>query len=245
MRQVLEAAGWGPKEWHLPDEDVFGSESRRVVEAGAEANCGGFLASFEQAQSPAVARRLTEELGSSKEATFRVELAFYRFEATERSFREAFCVSTFVDDGPGLAAIAGRGKEDEAFDACAMEPEVAARLLEDVKPRATATIEGETYELGDYSIRLGTFRQGSSSRAAVVAVRYRPLRPGHPAAEEAERRLAEDTLGLAAYSRHKPLKLKSERPGPPAEPFFDVDHHLGLVNCCRSILYGSGDTETK
>lgn len=94
------------------------------------------------------------------------------------------------------------------------------------KPRATASITGHYYEMGDFIVRIGTLRHGAH-RSPLVAVRFAALRPSHAA--KVEKDFLRDVLGVTGIT-HDPLPI--------AKPDI-LGAYLNLVVCFRHSLYGT------
>lgn len=204
-----------PSEWFLEDAIAQASVEEEV--------CGGTLLSLEK---PVVLD------GSSEK--WLVEISYYKFGKGAFGFTEAYVLSSKND------FVVGR-LEDGTLEVCVMGREASRHLLEDSKPRATAIVEGSAYALGDFQVCVGSLRR-ASTRAALLSVRYRPLRPSHPAATDAEMKLVRELLETGTkYTRHLPLKNVKQTS---FDQFYDIDHHLSLVNCFRTVLYGNGDSTT-
>lgn len=205
-----------------------------------EERCGLIVSLKSTSDLTELMSKVENEIGAVQVGTWRVEIAYYRFRPSESLFSEAYVVGCATgQERPTWVTLAGR-RGSELFEGCAMGSDVCALLLENVKPRATATIQGKCFEVDDFYARIGTFKQGSTSRAAIVAIRYRALRPSHPAAAEAERVFLEDALGVPAdaYTAYPALPLNLPRHDQPPS-YYDLGHHLSLVNCFRTTVYGS------
>ena len=156
-------------------------------------------------------------LDASPTGAWHVDIAYYRM---SEGFTEAYAVTS-----SGCTVVAGR-RQKEPFVAGLLSTEVAGMLLN--KPRATASITGHCYEMGDFVVRVGTFK-AANHRSRVVAVRYAALRPSHAA--KVEKDFIKDVLGVTGVT-HDPLPL--------AKPDFDLlGPYLNLVVCFRHSLYGT------
>ena len=220
-----------PQDWHLPDTRVFGSNDRVRLEGD---DACGWLGSLPSGASAIEAK--IGGLGAREGAAWRAEVSYYRFPVSESTAASRFSEAYAVNAKASKLLVARRA--NGPYFACAMGPEICDQLLAGAKPRATATIEGKCYDLGDFAVRIGTFRH-AATRTSVLAVRYRPLRPSHPAAREAETLLVQLCLGLSSdeYVEHAPLQ-----PLASVDPDSDLDHYLNLVTCFRTTLYGASSS---
>ena len=238
-----------PGVWEDPSSEMHLDGFPCAKDLDLEDRCLGTLVSLPEGRGvkqvlEKVAVDLKEMSAENDDKKIRIDLAYHR-QSSGPGFAEVYSVN--FDEATYVA-----GRRGDFFDIVCVEKPVAdiVALTVSPKPRAVGTMELAMYELKSFRIYVGSLNQGSSQRAALLAVRFRPLRPSHPGARRYEMDLITNCFGLDDFRVHPPLQIKRDDPVvfkcprghcAVSAPFYDVDYLLNVIPCFKASLFGADD----